>query len=168
MKMRVVVIAAVAVTAICAVGCSNSKPVSSDNMPATSSDRALATSEGTPEASGPDADAIRSAIEEHVRNDRGVDMDMLVMTIDSMSVNGNQAHAEARFSPKQGGTGMAMTYLLERQGSGWVVTSGQPTDSQFAHPPTDGVHSGMPANPDQPAMPDLTDFLKKKPSDSKN
>jgi hypothetical protein len=85
-----------------------------------------------------------------------------------VSVNGNQAHAQARFSPKQGGTGMAMTYLLERQGSGWVVTSAQPTDSQLAHPPTDGVHSGSPANPGGPAMPDVTDFLKNKPSNTKN
>jgi hypothetical protein len=119
--------------------------------------------------SGADADGIRAAIEEHVRNDRGVNMDVLVMTIDSVSVSGNQAHAEAAFRPRQGGTGMAMTYSLERQGGGWVVTQGQPSDAQFAHPPTDGTHSAMrQANPGEPAMPDLTDFLKNHPSDSKN
>jgi hypothetical protein len=168
MKMRFVAIVAV-VIAICASGCSKSnQAASSGTMPASGSDSATSTVGGTPQARGADADGIRAAIEEHVRNDSGVNMDMLVMTIDSMSVNGNQAHAEARFSPKQGGTGMAMTYRLERQGSGWVVTSAQPTDSQLAHPPTDGVHSGSPANPGDPAMPDVTDFLKNKPSNTKN
>lgn len=169
MKMRFVAIAVVAV-AMCACGCSKSNQgASSGTMPASGSDSAAtSTAGGTQQASGADADGIRAAIEEHVRNDRSVNMDMLAMSIESVSVNGNQAHAQARFSPKQGGTGIAMTYLLERQGGGWVVTSGQPTDSQFAHPPTDGVHSGTPANPGEPAMPDVTDFLKNKPSNSKN
>jgi hypothetical protein len=168
MKIRMAVIAAMA-AAICASGCSKSNQgASSDTMARGGSDGATSTAGGTQQATGADADGIRTAIEEHVRSDRSVNMDMLVMTVDSVSVNGNQAHAQARFSPKQGGTGMAMTYLLERQGGRWVVTSGQPTDSQFAHPPTDGAHSGTPANPGEPAMPDVTDFLKSKSSDSKN
>jgi hypothetical protein len=169
MKMRFVAIAAV-VAAICASGCSKSnQAASSDVVAGSGSDSAAPSAAGAAQqASGADAEGIRAAIEEHVRNDRSVNMDMLAMAIDSVSVSGNQAHAEARFSPKQGGTGMAMTYLLERQGNGWVVTSGQPTDSQFAHPPTDGVHSGVPANPGEPPMPDLTDFLKNKPSNNKN
>jgi hypothetical protein len=163
MKMRFVAIAAV-VAATCAGGCSKANPAApGDTAPAIGSDSAA-----TQPTSSADVDGIRAAIEEHVRNDRSVKMDMLAMSIDSVSVNGNQAHAEAAFRPKQGGTGMAMTYLLERQGNGWVVTSGQPSDEQLAHPPTDGVHSGMPANPGEPAMPDLTDFLRNKASDSKN
>ncbi|MGC2333471.1 MAG: hypothetical protein WA581_18620 [Candidatus Acidiferrales bacterium] len=151
------------VAAICASGCSKANPPAAS---AIVSDGAATSAGGA--ASSADVDGIRAAIEEHVRNDRSVNMDMLAMSIDSVSVNGNQAHAEAAFRPKQGGTGMAMTYLLKRQGNGWVVTSGQPSDEQFAHPPTDGVHSGMPANPDEPAIPDLTDFLRNKTSDSKN
>lgn len=170
MKLRFLAIAAV-VMAVCATGCSksNQTTVSSDSAPAGGSDNAAASpAAGTQQASSADADGIRTAIEEHVRNDRSVNMDMLRMSMESVSVNGNQAHAEAAFSPKQGGTGMAMSYSLERQGNGWVVTSGQPSDGRFAYPPTDGVHSGMPANPGAPAMPDLTDFLRKKPADSKN
>jgi len=169
MKMRFVAIVAV-VMAMCASGCSKSNQAApSDSAPAIGSDSAAtSTAGGAQQASSADADGIRAAIEEHVRNDRSVNMDMLAMSIESVSVNGNQAHAQARFSPKQGGTGMAMTYLLERQGGGWVVTGGQPTDSQFAHPPTDGAHSGTPANPGEPAIPDVTDFLKNKPSNSKN
>ena len=137
-------------------------------MPSNGSEGATSGAGGAQQTSGADADGIRAAIAEHVRSDRGVNMDMLVMSVESVSVNGNQAHAEATFSPKQGGTGMAMTYVLERQGNGWVVTSGQPTDGQLAHPPTDGVHSGTPANPAEPTMPDVTDFLKSKPPDGKN
>lgn len=171
MKPRWVAIAAM-VAATFASGCSKAnQPASSGNAAPASgiSDNGAASAAGSSQqASSADADGIRAAIEEHVRNDRSVSMDTLVMSIDSVSVNGNEAHAEAAFRPKQGGTGMAMTYVLDRQGSGWVVTSGQPTDAQFAHPPTDGVHSGMPANPGAPAMPDLTDFLKNRPPDSKN
>jgi len=172
MKLRFVAMAAL-VGAICASGCSNAnQPASSGESaapPAGISDNAATSATGSSQsASSADADGIRAAIEEHVRSDRSVNMDMLQMSVESVSVSGNQAHAEATFSPKQGGTGMAMTYLLERQGSGWVVTSGQPSDAQFAHPPTDGVHSGMPPNLGEPALPDLTDFLKNHPSNSKN
>ncbi len=155
MNVRFVAIATI-VAAICAGGCSKSN-------------RAVTSAAGGPQqASSADTDGIRTAIEEHVRNDRSVNMDMLQMSVESVSVSGNQAHAEAAFSPKQGGTGMAMSYVLERQGNGWVVTSGQPSDGQFTHPPTDGVHSGMPANPGEPAMPDVTDFLRNKSPDNKN
>lgn len=173
MKLRFVAMAAL-VGAICASGCSKAnQPASSGDsaVPAAGvSDNAATSAAGTPlqQTSSADEDGIRAAIEEHVRSDRSVNMDMLVMSVNSVNVNGNQAHAEATFSPKQGGTGMAMTYVLDRQGSGWMVTSGQPSDAQFAHPPTDGVHSGMPPNPGEPALPDLTDFLKNHPSNSKN
>lgn len=170
MNMRFVAIAAV-VAAICAMGCSKaSQPASSgETAPASNSGSAAVPAAGaSQQAQGADADAIRAAIEEHVRNDRSVNMDMMEMSVDSVSVNGDQAQAEAAFHLKQGGTGMAMTYFLERQSSGWVVTRSQPSDGQFAHPPTDGIHSGMPANPGEPATPDVTDFFKKHPPDSKN
>ena len=173
MKLRLLAMATL-MGAICANGCSKAnRPASSGDSAAPAagiSDNAATSAAGAPQeqATSADEDGIRAAIEEHVRSDRSVNMDMLAMSIDSVNVNGNQAHAQATFSPKQGGTGMAMTYVLERQGNGWMVTSGQPSDAQFAHPPTDGVHSGMPTNPGEPALPDLTDFLKNHPSNSKN
>lgn len=171
MRLRLMAMAAM-VAATCASGCSKANQPASSGGAAPASDISDNGATSAPRASQPassaDADGIRAAIEEHVRNDRSVNMDMLQMSVESVSVSGNQAQAEAAFSPKQGGTGMAMTYVLERQGNGWVVTSGQPSDAQFAHSPTHGVHSGMPANPGAPAMPDLTDFLKNHPSDSKN
>jgi len=170
MSLRLLAIAAV-VAAICAIGCSKANPATSSGgtAPASNSDSAtMPTAGASQQASSADADAIRAAIEDHVRNDRSVNMDMMEMSVDSVSVNGEQAHAEAAFHLKTGGTGMAMTYFLERQGSRWVVTRSQPSDGQFAHPPTDGVHSGMPTNPGTSAVPDVTDFFKNHPPDSKN
>jgi hypothetical protein len=170
MKMRFVAIGAV-VAAICASGCSkaNQPASSTDVAPVATSDSASIPAAGAAQqASGADAYAIRAAIEDHVRNDRSINMDVMEMSVDSVSVNGDQAHAEAAFHLKQGGTGMAMTYFLERQANGWVVMRSQPSDGQFAHPPTDGVHSGMPTNPGEPTIPDVTDFLKSHPADSRN
>jgi hypothetical protein len=176
MKVRVFAVAVLAtaiVTAVGEIGCSkaNQPAASGDTAPTSSSGSAPMAATGSgQQASGADADAIRAAIEEHVRNDHSINMDVMEMSVDSVDVNGNQAHAEAAFHLKQGGTGMAMTYFLQRQASGWVVTRSQPSDGQFVHPPTDGVHSGMQANPGsgQPAMPDVTDFLKNHAPDGKN
>ena len=170
MKLRLLAIAVI-FAAMCASGCSKANPPASSNdaAPVASPDNSPMPAAGSPaQASGPDAEAIRAAIEDHVRSDRSINMDVMEMSVDSVSVSGNSAQAEAAFHLKQGGTGMAMTYFLERQANGWAVTRSQPSDGQFAHPPTDGVHSGMPANPGEPAMPDVTDFLKNHPPDSKN
>jgi hypothetical protein len=59
-------------------------------------------------ASGSDADLIRQAVEDHVRNDHGVNMSAMDMIVDSVNVNGDQAQANATFRVKQGGTSMAM------------------------------------------------------------
>jgi hypothetical protein len=170
MKMRFAAIGAV-VAAMCASGCSkgNQTASSGDIAPvATADSPSMRAAGAAQQPSGADADAIRAAIEEHVRSDRSINMDVMEMSVDSVSVNGDQAHAEAAFHLKQGGTGMAMTYFLERQSNGWVVTRSQPSDGQFAHPPTDDIHSGMPTSPGEPAIPDVTDFLKNHPVDSKN
>jgi len=169
MNVRLFLIVAVLV-AFAASGCSkvNQTAVSSGAAPVDSPSSSSVAPSATPQTSGSDADAIRSAIEEHVRNDRSVNMDMMEMSVDSVSVNGDQAHAEAAFRLKQGGTGMAMTYFLARQANGWTVTRSQPSDGQFVHPPTDGAHSGMAPNAGQPGMPDVTDFMKNHPPVSKN
>jgi hypothetical protein len=170
MKMRFAAMAAI-VAAICTSGCSkaNQQASSNDGAPVVRSGGDSTSTAGSwPQASGADATAIRTAIEDHVRNDRSVNMDMMEMSVDSVSVNGDQAHAEAAFRLKRGGTGMAMTYFLERHADGWVVTRSQPSDGQFIHPPTDGAPSAMPPSAGEPAMPDLTDFLRSHPSDDKN
>jgi hypothetical protein len=113
------------------------------------------------QATGSDADVVRAAIEDHLRNNHSINMAAMEMTVDSVSVNGDQAQANASFRVKQGGTGMVMTYFLERHGNGWLVIRSQPSDGQFVHPPMDKVHSGATASPPTtPAVPDVSDFLK--------
>jgi hypothetical protein len=132
---------------------------------------ATAADSGAP-ASAKDAELIREAIEDHVREDHSVNMSALDMTVDSMSVSGDQAQASATFRAKQGGPGMDMSYLLERRGGAWAVVRGQPGGGQFTHPPMDQTQSGMPANSPAnsaaPTAPDVTDFLKNHPAPNNN
>jgi len=91
-------------------------------------------------------------------------MDALEMSVDSISVSGDEAHVNATFRVKQGGAAMAMAYLLQRRGSGWIVVSSQPGGGQFVHPPMDNATSKTAPNGANPAMPDVQDFLKKHPA----
>ena len=129
-----------------------------------------AASSATQPLSGSDADAVRAAIEDHLRNDHGINMSAMEMTVDSVGVKGDQAQANAAFHLKQGGTGMTMTYFLERHADGWLVMRSQPGDGQFVHPPMDKNHSGMATNAaaPPPGMPDITDFLKNHPAPNCN
>jgi hypothetical protein len=162
--------------AIFASGCSKgSQPASiGGDAPGdsnSSSGPVAATNSAPQPVSGSDADAIRAAIEDHLRNDRGINMSAMEMSVDSVNINGDQAQANAAFHLKQGGTGMVMTYFLQRHANGWLVMRSQPNGGQFVHPPMDKAHSGMaanPANPATPGMPDMTDYLKNHPSPNSN
>lgn len=153
------------------IGCNKSDQSSQASAAPTSAPRASGTN--TPEppvsdapASGSDADLIRQAVEDHVRNDRGINMSAMDMSVDSVNVNGDQAQANATFRVKQGGTSMAMVYSLQRHGDGWLVVNGRPSDGQFVHPPMDKTHSGMSPNSSAPGMPDVHEFLKNHPATS--
>src|SRR5690348_17143509 len=84
---------------------------------------AAAPSSIRPQVLSGDEDAIRQAVEDHVRNNKGINMSAMDMTVDSITVNGNQAQANATFRLKQGGTSMSMTYTLARHANGWLVLS---------------------------------------------
>jgi hypothetical protein len=117
--------------------------------------------------SGPnagDADAIRAAIENHLRENRGINMAAMDMTVDSVSVSGDQARAHTVFRVKNGGTGMSMIYFLKRHPGGWIVVRSQPGDGQFVHPPLDATHSGLSPSHSAPGMPDVNAFLKNHPA----
>jgi len=151
-------------------GCTkNSQPAPSNRSEATGSPNAGApATDSMPQATGSDADAVRAAIEDHLRNDHSINMAAMDVTVDSVSINGDQAQANASFRVKQGGTGMAITYFLQRHGNGWLVTRSQPSDGQSAHPPMDNLHPGAAASPSTPAMPDVSDFLKNQPPPKSN
>ena len=157
---------ALILTGALAGGCSKSaEPVApSAAAPAANAGTTSAASPA-PQASASDAEAVKAAIEDHLRNDHSINMAAMDMTVDSVSINGDQAQANADFRLKQGGTGMVMTYSLQRHANGWLVMSSKPADGQFVHPPMDKVHSGAApgsaAAPANPPVPDVSDYLRK-------
>ncbi len=144
----------VALTAAC------NKSTASSSTPPNPTNSASAT---LPPAAAPssDQDAITEAIQKHLSDVKGINMSAMEMNVAKVTVNGDQAQADAEFRVKQGGPSMLITYFLERHAEGWVVVRNQTSNSgQFAHPPMDKAHSGATA----PAFPDVNDFLKKHPS----
>jgi|SRR5215472_7055912 len=77
---------------------------------------------------GSDNDAIRTGILQHLATIGTLNMSAMDMDLRSVSVNGNQAHAEVEFRPKTGGTpgsGMQVAYNLEKRDGAWVVLKSQ-------------------------------------------
>jgi hypothetical protein len=121
----------------------------------------------SPAATG-DESAIRKAVEDHVRNNPGINMSAMDMSVDGIKIDGDQAQANATFRLKQGGTSMTMAYSLSRHADGWLVVKNQPGDGQFVHPPMDKTHSGATPDSTNPSFPDFHDFMKKQPPPNKN
>lgn len=119
--------------------------------------------------SASDSALVKQAVQDHLRENKGINMSAMDMTVDSVTINGDRAQANATFRVKSGGASMAMVYFLERHGNGWLVMKSQPSNGEFVHPPMDKIHSGV-ASPD-PALsgtPDVTDFLKNHPTAKSN
>jgi hypothetical protein len=99
-----------------------------------------------------DNDAIRAGIMTHLNGLTGINVNAMVMDIKSVSINGNQAHAEVEFRPKTGappGAGMQVAYNLEKRDGAWVVQKTQPMGGMIQHPDPNqnprqnqDVHSG--------------------------
>jgi hypothetical protein len=99
-----------------------------------------------------DNDAIRAGIMTHLNGLSGINVNAMVMDIKSVSINGNQAHAEVEFRPKTGappGAGMQVAYNLEKRDGVWVVQKTQPMGGMIQHPDPNqnpnqnkDVHSG--------------------------
>jgi hypothetical protein len=158
-------------TTALAIGCGKSdQPVPLSGAPSSTPSAAAepAATPGIP-ASSADSDIIRQAVEDHVRDNHGINMSAMDMSVEAVSVTGDKAQANAVFRVKQGGTSMAMTYSLERHGNGWLVVHSAPSDGQFVHPPMDKTHSGTSAGaPPASGTPDVTDFLKNHPAPNHN
>jgi hypothetical protein len=99
-----------------------------------------------------DNDAIRAGILQHLNGVGTLNMSAMEMDIQSVSINGNQAHAEVVFRPKNSaptGAGMQVAYNLEKRDGAWVVQKSQPNGGMIQHPDTTknphqnpDVHSG--------------------------
>ena len=80
-------------------------------------------------------DAIRAGILQHLTAIGTLNMSAMDMDVRSVSINGNQAHAEVEFRPKTGGApgaGMHVAYNLEkRDGKGYDNEPGGSQAGQF-------------------------------------
>lgn len=84
-----------------------------------------------------DNDAIRAGILQHLRVVGTLNLGAMQMDLRTVSINGNQARAEAEFRPKTGapaGAGMLVNYSLEKRAEGWVVVQTQPAGGMIDHP----------------------------------
>jgi hypothetical protein len=108
-----------------------------------------------------DKDAIRAGILQHLTAVGTLNINAMDMDIRSVSINGNQAHAEVEFRPKTGsapGAGMQVTYSLEKRDGSWVVLKTQAAGGMIQHPDPNqnphqnqAVHSG--------SLPNFSDVL---------
>lgn len=152
--------------ALSAAGCSKSSEPSVVQNSTVSTPPAAAADFGASKP-GSDSDLIRQAVEDHVRNDRGINLSAMDMSVDTVDINGDKAQARASFRVKQGGATMQMVYFLERHGKGWLVLKDEPAEGQFVHPPMDRVHSGLaPPSSSAAGMPDVHEFLQSHPATS--
>lgn len=89
----------------------------------------------------------------------GLDMKLMDVSVSNVAYNNNEATATVAFKPKGAGSeGMSMNYVLERQGSKWVVKgrkesggsshgAGMGSAMPGAQPPAGAMGSEAPAMP---------------------
>jgi hypothetical protein len=112
-----------------------------------------------------DADAIRAGINTHLSGLKTINMSAMDMTVNSFSIQGNQAQAAVEFRPKTGapaGAGMQVNYTLEKQNGIWVVQNTQPAGGAIQHPaPGSDPHATMTPGPSGPSgqLPDFHDLV---------
>src|SRR5439155_2275778 len=106
-------------------------------------------------------DAIRAVILQHLTAIGTLNMSAMDMDVRSVSINGNQAHAEVEFRPKTGGApgaGMHVAYNLEKRDGTWVVLKTESLGGMIQHPnPGQNPHT----NPDvhSGALPNFNEVL---------
>jgi hypothetical protein len=109
-----------------------------------------------------DADAIRAGIMQHLTSVGTLNISAMDMDIRSVSVTGNQAHAEVEFRPKGSGPqvgGMQVAYNLEKRDGGWVVLKTVPLGGMIQHPdPNQNPHKNQDVHTSN--LPNFSDVLK--------
>jgi hypothetical protein len=110
-----------------------------------------------------DTDAIRAGIMHHLTSVTGLNLGAMDMDIHSVSVNGNQAHAEVEFRPKGStapqGSGMQVAYNLEKRDGNWVVLKTLPMGGMMQHPdPNQNPHQNQDVH--SGALPNFSEVLK--------
>jgi hypothetical protein len=108
-----------------------------------------------------DNDAIRAGILQHLNGVGTLNMGAMEMDIRSVSINGNQAHAEVVFRPKTGappGVGMQVAYNLEKRDGAWAVQKTLSTGGMIQHPdPNKNPHQNRDAH--SGSLPNFSDIM---------
>lgn len=108
-----------------------------------------------------DNDAIRAGILQHLTAVGNLNISAMDVDIRTVSINGNQAHAEVEFRPKTGaapGAGMQVAYNLERRDGSWVVLKTQSAGGMIQHPdPNQNPHKNQ--NVHSGSLPNFNDLL---------
>jgi hypothetical protein len=108
-----------------------------------------------------DKEAVRAGILRHLTAIGTLNMSAMDMDVRSISVSGNQAHAEVEFRPKSGGApgaGMQVAYNLEKRDGAWVVLNTQPLGGMIQHPDPSQTMPGNQAVPSG-GLPNFHDML---------
>lgn len=108
-----------------------------------------------------DNDAIRAGIMQHLTSVGTLNLSAMDMDVRSVSISGNEAHAEVEFRPKGGtapGAGMEVAYNLEKRDGSWVVLKTQGAGGAIQHPdPSQNPHQNQ--NVHSSSLPNFTDIL---------
>jgi hypothetical protein len=112
-------------------------------------------------AQASDNDAIRAGILRHLTAVGTLNINAMDMDIRSVSINGDQAHAEVEFRPKTGGVpgaGMQVAYNLEKRDGTWTVLKTQAAGGAIQHPdPSQNPHQNQ--NVHSGTLPDFNSVL---------
>lgn len=118
-----------------------------------------------------DADLIRAGISQHLASLNTLNLSAMDMDVNSVSINGKQAHAQVTFRPKTGapaGAGMQVTYQLEKRDAGWVVVKTEGVGGMIEHPAANTnphLQPGQPGEMHGP-LPNFKDVIQPSAPDS--
>lgn len=87
-----------------------------------------------------DEEAIRAGITQHLASLKTLNISAMDLDINSISMQGTQAHVQVTFRPKTGappGAGMQVAYQLEKRDSGWFVVKTDAVGGGIQHPAAD-------------------------------
>jgi len=108
-----------------------------------------------------DSDAIRAGILQHLNGVGTLNLSAMAMDIQSVSVSGNQAHADVEFRPRTGapaGACMHVSYNLEKRDGAWVVQKTQPAGGIIRHPdPNQNPHQSQDLH--SGSLPNFSDIM---------
>jgi hypothetical protein len=112
-----------------------------------------------------DSDGIRAGINQHLTSLNTLNLSAMDMSIQNVSIQGNQARAQVEFRPKTGapqGAGMQVSYSLVKQEGRWLVQGSQAAGGTIEHPapgaPGQNPHTS-PTAPSTAALPDFRNLV---------